>query len=182
MAAQQQSMASRMPISLIVARGKNGVIGSDGNLPWRLKDDLAFFKAQTIGKPILMGRKTWDSIGRVLPGRPNIVVTRASALRAPKAWVFGSVEAALQTALAMAQLMPSAAGEVCVVGGGEIYRQTMAYADRLMVTDVDASPSGDAVFPQFDQRDWKEVKSESFEAGNGNDHAFTIRNYLRAKT
>jgi dihydrofolate reductase len=168
-----------MPISLIVARGKNGVIGSDGKLPWRLKDDLAFFKSETIGKPVLMGRKTWDSIGRILPGRPNLVVTRTASFRATKAWVFGSIESALQTGLAMAQLMPTAHGEVCVIGGGEIYRQTLAYSDRLMVTDVDASPAGDALFPKLDKEEWKEVKSQTFEAGDGNDHAFTITTYSR---
>ena len=138
-------------IELIVAVARNGVIGRDGAMPWRLPTDLKHFKRRTLGMPVVMGRKTFESIGRALPGRRCIVVTRDAAYRADGCEVAAGVESALALA---------ASGDperVCVIGGAEIYRQTMDRADRLVVTEVDATPEGDTVLPPIDPAAWREV-------------------------
>jgi dihydrofolate reductase len=161
-------------LSLIVARGRNGVIGSAGALPWRLGSDMARFKATTMGKPVLMGRKTWESFPRrPLPGRANIVLSRDASFRADGGWTFSALPAALAAARAMGH------GEVCVIGGAEIYRATLAHADRLYLTEVDAAPEGDAVFPYFDESRFTEVARAAFPAGARDDHAFAIRTLER---
>lgn len=161
-------------IALIVARARNGVIGRDGDLPWRLKSDMAFFKAATMGKPVVMGRKTWDSLPRKpLPGRLNIVVTRQPDYAADGAEVFASLVAALDRGRAQARA--DGVAEVCVIGGAQIYAETLPVADRLYLTEVAAEPDGDACFPDPDPAVWREVSAEYREAGEGDDHAYTIR-------
>jgi dihydrofolate reductase len=136
-------------IALVVARARNGVIGRDGDLPWRLKSDMAFFKAITMGKPIVMGRKTWESLPRKpLPGRLNLVVTRQDGLAAEGAEVCSTVNAALDRACE--QAAADGVEEVCVIGGAQIYAATLDRADRLYITEVEADPDGDAVFPALD--------------------------------
>jgi len=159
---------------LIVARGRNGVIGRDGDLPWRLKDDLALFKSTTLGAPILMGRKTWQSLPRrPLPGRENLVLSRDWTFSAPGARVYSN----LTTALAVARSLAARAGkpEVFVIGGAAIYEDSLALADRLFITEVDAAPEGDAWFPEIDPKEWSETRREPFEANQRNDHAFVFR-------
>lgn len=160
-------------LALIVARGANNVIGVDGDLPWKLSSDLKRFKAITMGKPVIMGRKTWASIGRPLPGRPNLVVTRDANFKAVGASVWSNLDVAIAAGHAMA--CTSGVDEVCVIGGGELYAQTIDRADRLYLTDVDASPKGDAVFPVFSDFDWHETSREDFLSGSKDDHAFCIR-------
>lgn len=161
-------------IALVVARARNGVIGRDGDLPWRLKSDMAFFKATTMGKPVVMGRKTWDSLPRKpLPGRLNIVVTRQPGFRAEGAEVFSSVAAALDRARQQAN--SDGVPEVCVIGGAQIYDETLGMADRLYLTEVDAEPDGDAYFADPDPAIWREVSAEPRKPGEGDDHAWTIR-------
>lgn len=153
-----ESKPAGVSVAFILARADNGVIGRAGGLPWHLSGDLKFFKAQTLGKPVVMGRKTWQSIGRPLPGRPNLVVTRDSTFRPQGAEVFATVAAALQRAQDLAR--ESAAGEVMVIGGGEIYRQTLPLASRIYLTEVHASPEGDTLFPVLDPAEWREVRRD----------------------
>lgn len=136
-------------ISLIVAYGRNRVIGLEGDLPWRLPNDLKHFKQLTLGKTVLMGRKTWISLGRPLPQRENWVLTRDLAFADPGCRVFHSVEEALAA---------HDDGELMVIGGAELYRQLIDRADRLYVTEVDASPEGDAWFPALEDGDWTPVE------------------------
>jgi dihydrofolate reductase len=139
-------------LNLIVARARNGVIGRDGELPWRLREDLAHFKRTTMGHPIVMGRKTWESIGRPLPGRRNIVVTRSADYAAEGAEVAGSLEAALARC--------AGAAEIFVIGGAELYAQALATAQRLIVTEIDADFEGDVHFPAPDRDTWRETARE----------------------
>jgi dihydrofolate reductase len=136
-------------ISIIVAVGRNGVIGRDGALPWRLPEDLKRFKALTMGHVMIMGRKTYESIGRLLPGRRSVIVSRQAGYAVEGATVAPS----LAEAIAAAGEIP----EVFVIGGGEIYRAALPSAHRLLVTEVDASPEGDAFFPAVDIAVWRET-------------------------
>lgn len=147
-----------VPVALIVARADNGVIGRAGGLPWHLSGDLRFFKAQTLGKPVVMGRKTFQSIGRALPGRPNLVVTRDSAFKPDGVEVFATAAAALERAQDLARA--GGAGEVMVIGGGQIYERTLALASRIYLTEVHASPEGDTTFPALDPAEWREVRRD----------------------
>lgn len=155
--------SSKARLCLIAAMGTNRVIGADGALPWRLRTDLRRFKALTMGKPILMGRKTWESIGRALPGRANIVLSQDRALLVAGGWVMPSLASALALGQAIAARMH--ANEVCVIGGETLYAQTLALAERLYLTQVDASPDGDARFPNFDAADFLERSREDIPAG-----------------
>lgn len=160
----------RPRLSLIVAVASNGVIGVDGQLPWRLPDDLKRFKALTMGHTLVMGRKTHESIGRLLPGRRTIIVSRNPAYRVEGATVVDSVEAAIQAA--------AGETEVFVVGGGEIYALALPMADRLLVTEVDLAPEGDAFFPAVDRAHWSETARESRMTDHGVRYAFV--DYQRA--
>ncbi len=144
-----------MKLSLIVAVSRNGVIGLNNQLPWHLPEDLKYFKSVTMGKPIVMGRKTYESIGRPLPGRTNIVITRDAN------WSAAGVEVAqtLEVALKLGEKACEAAGaeEIMVIGGEQIYRLTLAAADRLYLTQVDAEVEGDAFFPEIDLKAWNQV-------------------------
>ncbi len=135
-----------MTIILIAAVGANGAIGRDNDLPWRIREDLQHFKQLTLGHTLVMGRKTYDSIGRPLPGRRTVVVTRQPDWSAEGVEVVHTLEEALNQE-----------GELYVAGGGEIYRQALPYADRLELTEVDQSPDGDVTFPALDRTDWQET-------------------------
>lgn len=165
-----------MKITLVVAMAENGVIGRGGELPWRLSTDLKRFKAETMGKPVVMGRKTWESIGRPLPGRRNVVISRNPTYEAPGADVVGSLDEALELARG------DAAPEVAVIGGGEIFRQALEVADQLSVTHVLAEIDGDAHFPEIDESLWTEVSREEVSAGEKDDHATRYVVYQRRQT
>jgi dihydrofolate reductase len=161
-------------VSIIAAVADNGVIGRDNALPWRLPSDMKRFRAITMGKPVVMGRKTLQSIGRPLPGRTNIVVSRGVEPPAP-----GVVMAAnLADALAEARLRAAGDGvdEVFVIGGAALYREALPLADRLYITEVKAAPAGDATFPPIDRRRWKERAREApgRAAGDSEDSAFVV--------
>ncbi|MBI3566256.1 MAG: dihydrofolate reductase [Elusimicrobia bacterium] len=145
-------------ISLVVAMARNRVIGAAGKLPWHLPEDLKRFKAVTTGHPIVMGRKTFDSIGRPLPGRTNVVVTRDASRVFPGCVVASSLDDALAKASA-----PGVPGseEVCVIGGGEIYRQALPRAGRIYLTRIDREVAGDAFFPEFDEAAFEVVSREA---------------------
>lgn len=160
-------------LALIVAMGANRVIGANGALPWHLGTDLRRFKALTMGKPIVMGRKTWESIGRPLPGRASIVLSQARDFLAPGGWVMGSLAAALAHARAIAAHMQ--ADEICIIGGATLYGQTLALADRLYLTEVEASPAGDVRFPDFAPGDFHEHSREIIPAGPRDAHATCYR-------
>jgi dihydrofolate reductase len=140
-------------ITLIAAVASNGVIGANNTLPWRIADDLKRFKALTLGHPIIMGRKTWESLGRALPGRHNIVITRTPGYWAPGATVVNSVAAAIA----------ACANEEAafVIGGAEIYAQTLALAQRMELTEIHLNVAGDARFPDVDCNAWQELTRES---------------------
>jgi dihydrofolate reductase len=156
-------------ITLVVAAARNGVIGKDGGLPWRLSSDLKRFKANTIGRPVIMGRKTFQSIGRPLPGRDNIVVTRDRSFAPEGVFTAPDIDAAIEMGRARAR--QAGAAEICVIGGGEVYRQTFDLAERLAVTYVEAEIEGDTIFPAIDSKVWEEVSSESHPAGEKDSHA-----------
>ncbi|GGA97638.1 dihydrofolate reductase [Brucella endophytica] len=165
-------------ISLVVAIAQNGVIGRDNGLPWRLSTDMKRFKAITMGKPVIMGRKTWESIGRPLPGRVNIVVTRDATFSPEGAEMAHSVESALE--LARARAAEAGVDEICVIGGGEIYRQSLPLADRLHVTEVVGEVEGDTTFPVIDPATWRKVSVEEVEAGEKDSHATRYIIYEKA--
>jgi dihydrofolate reductase len=147
-----------MHICFFVAIAENGVIGKDNAMPWRLSGDLQYLKQTTMGKPIIMGRKTWESFPRrPLPGRPNLVVTRDPDYDAPGGEVFTSVDAALVRAEELAREL--GVNEVMILGGAQIYEATFAKATRIYLTQVHASPGGDTVFPEFDRSEWNEVRN-----------------------
>jgi dihydrofolate reductase len=145
----------RPEIVLIVAVAENGVIGSNGAIPWRLKADMQRLKSMTLGKPVVMGRKTFESLRRPLPGRTNIVSTRNASFRAAGALVTTSFADA--RAAARGDALRRLATEIAVLGGAEIYAQWMGFADRLEVTEVHAKPQGDTTFAAIDPADWEEV-------------------------
>ena len=163
-----------MRISLIVAMDRNRAIGKGNELPWRLPDDLKRFKALTLGKPILMGRKTADSLGRALPGRTNLVLTRSGRVPFDGMQAVASVEEARGIALAIG------AEELCVIGGAEIYALNLQLADRLHLTHVDTVvEDADAFFPSFDADDWQAVARESHAADAKHAFAFEFVYYAR---
>lgn len=157
-----------------VARSRNGVIGRDNDLPWRLKSDLAIFKACTLGKPIIMGRKTWDSLPRKpLPGRTNIILSRDQSFEPEGAVVCETWMEAFE--IAKEQAADDGAEEVCVIGGRALFELALPKAKRLYLTEVAAEVEGDVHFPAFDESAWTEVRREEHAAGEGDDHAFTFR-------
>jgi dihydrofolate reductase len=161
-------------LALIVARAANGVIGAGGGLPWRLKSDLAWFKARTLGKPVLMGRTTWESLPRrPLPGRPNVVLSRTLAAPPEGAWVFASPGPWLAAGAAMAQ--QTGVDEVMVIGGAEVYRAVWDRADRIYLTDVHLSPEGDTFLAAPSEANWTEVWRQECPPAAGDDAGFTLR-------
>lgn len=160
-----------MSVSIIVGMAKNRVIGADNDLPWHIPADLKYFKATTLGKPILMGRKTFDSIGKPLPGRQNIVITRNDAWEHDGVTVSPSLEAAISSA--------GEVDEVMIVGGAQIYQQALSMADRMYITEVDLECEGDAVFPEFDVSEWKETSRQAHPAEGGKPaYAFVVYDRL----
>jgi len=164
-----------MEIVLIVAVADSGVIGAGGAIPWRLKSDMRRFKAMTMGKPVVMGRKTFQSLRRALPGRTNIVVTRDGDFRADGAVVATSLEAA--RAVARADALRRVVGEIAVIGGAEIYEQWIGLADRLEVTEVHAQVDGDTHFAPIDATQWEEVARERHGADTDNSADFSYVTY-----
>lgn len=158
-------------IALIVARARNGVIGHQGKMPWHLPEDLAHFKRSTLGRPIVMGRKTWESIGRPLPGRRNIVVSRNAGYAAPGA----EVATGLAAALALVATEP----EVFVIGGGELYAQAMPLAGRIVLTQIDADFPGDAHFAAPPAADWQETGREHHPATAARPWGYDFIEYRR---
>ena len=158
-------------ISIIVAVSTNNVIGAHGKLPWRLSDDLKRFKRLTMGNPIVMGRLTWQSIGRPLPGRQNIVVTRQAGLLAEGCDVVASPADALTVA--------ADAEEIMIIGGSQVYELFLPKAGRLYLTRVHAEIDGDAFFPEIDKRVWRLIDSEAHEANELNQFAFEFKTYER---
>lgn len=145
---------SKTVLSIAVAVAENGVIGRDNALPWHLPDDLKWFKKVTLGKPVIMGRRTFESIGRPLPGRPNIVVT------ATPGWTAEGVHAVtnLPAALERAEAVKGEAGEVVVIGGARLFAEALERADRLYLTEVHMLPEGDVCFPPFNRAGWEEME------------------------
>ena len=169
--------SQRIALVLVVAVAENGVIGQGGGLPWRLKSELAHFRKVTMGKPIVMGRKTYLSIGRPLPGRTNIVVSRDRTFAAPGVLVAPSLETALTAARGDA--LRRGAAEIAIVGGAGIFAETMELADRLLITRVHLRPAGDTRFPSIDREVWKETERTEHQAGPGDEAGFTVLAYER---
>jgi dihydrofolate reductase len=161
----------------VAAVAENGVIGERGKLPWRLKSEMAHFRRITMGKPVVMGRRTYQSIGKPLVGRTNIVVSRDRSFAAPGVLVAPSTEAAL--AAARGDALRRGISEIAVIGGAEIYAQTIALADRLVITRVHLQPPGDTRFPAIDEEVWQEVKRTEHGAGSDDEASFTVLVYER---
>jgi len=162
-----------------VARGRNGVIGTGGDLPWRLKSDMALFKALTLGKPVIMGRKTWDSLPlKPLPKRTNIILSRDGSFEPKKAIVCEDFGEAVQ--IAREQAEEDGVEEFCVIGGAALFALALPKARRIYLTEVDAAPDGDVFLPTIDETHWREVRREAHPAGEGDDHAFVFRVLERA--
>lgn len=164
---------TQIKLAIVVAVARNGVIGRGGDLPWRIPSDLKRFKAATLGKPVVMGRKTWDSLPRKpLPGRANFVISR-SVTAAAGAYVFADVDACLEEACGAA--VEAGVDEVCLIGGAQLYADLLPRVDRIYLTEVDLEPEGDAHFPTLDPEAWREVRSERVEASEGDDAGFTVK-------
>jgi dihydrofolate reductase len=166
-----------MKIVLVAAIGENNVIGRGGQLPWRLKSDLKHFRERTIGKPVVMGRKTYESIGKPLKGRTNIVLTRDLSLKVPGGVLATSLEAAL--AMAREDATMRGVDEIMVIGGSDVFADTMPLANRLEITHVHAAPEGDALFPPIDPEVWREVTRHEYAAGPDDAASFAVAVYLR---
>ena len=176
---KEQSVQNKVPVSIVVAVAGNGVIGRENDMPWRLSTDLKRFKALTLGKPIIMGRKTWSSLGRPLPGRPNIVISRDVEFQAEGADVVRSLDEAIEIANRYA--LASGADEICVIGGGEIYRLALSMADTVHLTHVLADVDGDTLFPSLDAALWRSESSEDFPSGEKDSHATRYVVYKRIR-
>ena len=175
--AEGTPVAGQCEVFIIAAVAENGVIGAGDGLPWRLASDLRRFKALTLGKPVIMGRRTFRSLGRPLAGRTNIVVSRSGEVAAaPGLIVVGSLEEALAEARRAA--LP-AGGEIAVIGGAELYRAALPIADRLEITTVHAAPPGDVLFPPVDWSRWAPVAATRHPAGERDEHPFTFTTYRR---
>jgi len=166
-----------MKIVLVAAIGENNVIGRDGQLPWRLKSDLKHFRELTIGKPVVMGRKTFESIGKPLAGRTNIVLTRDLSVKVPGGALATSLDAALGYARDDAR--KRGVDEIMVIGGSDVFADTLPLAHRLEITHVHAAPEGDAYFPPIDPAVWREVVRREYPAGPDDSASFAVAVYLR---
>ena len=159
-------------LMMIVAMAKNRMIGKDNQMPWHLPDDLKYFKAQTLNKPVIMGRKTFESLGsRPLPNRPNLVVSRNAQYKPEGVQVFDSVESAISAV--------SDADEVVIMGGAQIYAQWIDKVDRLLITEVDAAPEGDAFFPEINHQAWLEVSRQHHPKDDKHVFAFDFVEYRK---
>lgn len=163
-----------MRLALIAAVADNGVVGRDNKMPWHLPEDLKYFKRITLGKPVVMGRKTWDSIGRPLPGRTNIVISRQADLKLEGASVVADLPAALSLAKSIA--VADGSDELMVIGGSEIYALALPLAQRLYLTEVHAQVAGDALFPVWNREEWGESSRQRHSASDTNpyDYSFVV--------
>lgn len=159
-------------VALVVAMAKNRAIGRGGNLPWHLGSDMRYFRKITMGKPIIMGRLTFLSLGRALPGRTNIVLTRNAAFEAPGAIMAYNLEEALD--VARKEAGKDGVDEIMVIGGEDVFRAVLPQASRIYLTEVHATPEADTWFPEIDKREWREVSREDHEPGSKDDHAFSF--------
>lgn len=155
--------------TIFAAVSRNGIIGRDGDMPWRLSSDLKRFKAMTLGKPVVMGRKTYDSIGRPLPGRQTVVISRHAAIDHPDVCMAGSLAEAIAAAEALAR--QKGEDEICIIGGGQIYAQAIGIADRMCITHVEADIEGDTSFPAIDPATWQGQEAVEVPAGEKDSHA-----------
>lgn len=166
-----------MKIGMIAAMANNRVIGADNSMPWHLPADLRHFKQTTLGKPVVMGRKTYESIGKALPGRLNIVVTGQRDYFLPDATVVDS----LDTAIAVAEAMANGADELMIIGGGKVYEAMLSQADTLYLTFIDARVSGDTYFPDYEATGhWQEVSRHAHEADEKNQYGYSFVTLQRA--
>ena len=165
---------SRVSVALIVATAANGVIGRNNQLPWHLPQDLKYFKATTLAKPVIMGRKTYESIGRPLPGRPNLVVTRNSDWAAVGIEVVQGLDLALDRTRELISSTDQLKPEVMVIGGAEIYRSALPLADKVYLTEIDLEVDGDAWFPELPANQWRLASSVEGEAGSPLGHRFKV--------
>lgn len=163
-------MQNSKTITLIAAMARNRAIGQAGAMPWHLPDELKHFKDTTMGKPIVMGRKTWESIGHALPGRQNIVVTRNRDYRAAGCLVVPSLSRAIERAEGT---------EIMVIGGGQLYRQALPMADRMMLTLVDCAPAADTWFPEWNEQEWTEIKRRTQSINENNEFAYEVVELIR---
>lgn len=170
-------MSDAIPITLIAALAHGNVIGRDGDMPWYIPSDFAHFKRTTMGKPMVMGRKQFESVGKSLPGRTNIVVSRQAGYQPEGVLVFSDLAAALDHAREIAKA--DEADEVMVVGGGEIYRQAMTFADRLIISHVDLDVKGDVRFPPIDPEVWVLAEEWPVEPSERDGAAYNIKVYQR---
>lgn len=170
-------MSTNPKLSAIVAMDRNNVIGREGDLPWRLPSDLKHFKRVTLGKPCLMGRKTWESLPFPLPGRPNLILTRDKTYQAKKAIIFNDLHAMIGRAYELAGA--TGVDEVILMGGAQIYAKALQYCDRLYVTHIETEVQGDAVFPEIDSKIWEQVSSEGPHQALNDDFPFSIAVYDR---
>jgi dihydrofolate reductase len=166
-------------IVFVVAAAENGVMGRDGGLPWKLKSDMARFKALTIGKPVVMGRKTFESLPKPLVRRTNIVITRHASYVARGAVVTTSIEHALE--IAQGDALRRGVNEIAVIGGADVFNQLLHRADRVELTRVHEQTEGDVVFPDLPQAEWREVAREDHARGAGDDAAYTYLTYDRVR-
>ena len=167
----------KLDIVLLAAVAENGIIGRDNGLPWRLKSDMQHFRSTTMGKPVVMGRKTYQSIGKPLPGRTTIVVSRDTAFAAPGILVAPSLPAALEAACGAA--LRRGVNALVVAGGGEIYRQAMPLATQLSITEVRKRVEGDAKFPAIDPQLWREITRSEHQPAAEDESAFAFVTYER---
>jgi dihydrofolate reductase len=164
-----------MKIALVVAMAQHRVIGKDNALPWHLPEDLKYFKRVTLHKPVIMGRKTYDSIGKPLVDRVNIVITRNADYRPPGVLVVNSLESALERCATLLQMQGAPDdSEVSIIGGAQIFEHSMALADRLYLTEVHAEVEGDIFFPEFDRNDWVEVARDDHPACAKNPYPYSF--------
>jgi dihydrofolate reductase len=170
---------SRLPVVMVAAVARNGVIGVDNGLPWRMRSDLKQFRAATMGKPLIMGRRTYESIGRPLPGRVSIVITRNKTYAAEGVRLVDGLDAALSLADGIAR--ETGAEEIVIAGGATVYAEAMPLADRLLITEIDLEANGDARFPPIDPVLWQAISRKDHPRGEGDDAAFTVVMWARRK-
>lgn len=162
---------------MIAGVAENGVIGSDQTIPWRVPSDMAFFKKTTMGKPIVMGRKQYETVGRALPGRTNIVITRQQDYRPEGILVFHDINSALERARSIARA--DGVDEIMIIGGGELYAQLIGRADRLYITHIDLRPAGDVVFPAIAEADWTVVDLPEVLPSERDEASYRVKVYER---
>lgn len=168
-----------MSLILIAAVSENRIIGRNGGMPWNLKSDLKFFKKVTTGSPVIMGRKTYQSLGKALPNRGNIVITRDINFQPPDAVVTPNLRYAIELASDLSSDLEKEENHVFIIGGGEIFKQAMPFATHMYLSHIKATIDGDTYFPEFDEREWRKLKKTSIKASDLDDYDFDIIAYAR---